>query len=89
MAEEKHSAQGGGDDDFPYKRLYGDMASEIAVRFHNLLSYKPTFRVLRYGINNAPEFETQHLRFCFGGSKDPLIMVNQVVVKQQLLRDWQ
>jgi hypothetical protein len=62
-------------DDFPYKRLCSDMAAQIRVRFTNLIEYRPTFRKMIYNINNAPDFRTQNLRFCFAGSMDPLIMV--------------
>ena len=64
-----------GADDFPYKRLHGDMLGAIAQRFRDLMTYRPIFRPMTYRINNAPELAPQNLRFCFAGKCEPLIMV--------------
>lgn len=61
-------------DDFPYKRLQGDMQSDIRRRFLALMQWRPTFVITRYNIVNAPELEDKHLRFCFGGQRDPMVM---------------
>lgn len=58
-------------DDFPYKRENSDMKREIERRFINLTTYQPTFRSMRYRINNAPEFTQAQLRF----HNAPLLMV--------------
>lgn len=61
-------------DDFPYKRLCGDMLADIGRRFIALSHWRPTFRKMNYRINNAPELQIKNLRFCFAGQCDPTIM---------------
>lgn len=78
MATTKHSASKRDrdhDDDFPYKNLIPQMKDDIARRYLALREYRPAFRILAYSITNAPDFAGQHLRFCFGGARDPLLMV--------------
>ena len=68
------AAQSNMEDDFPYKRLYGDMLADISRRFIALSHWRPTFRKINYRINNAPELQIKNLRFCFAGHCDPTIM---------------
>lgn len=53
------------DDDFPYKRLYGNMENVICERFMRLCSWIAPFVITQYHINNAPELTRAQLRFSF------------------------
>jgi hypothetical protein len=58
-------------DDFPYKKLYGDMKTRICERFMRLRKWRTTFECVTYRVNNAPDLAPVHLRFAIPHASNP------------------